>query len=282
MLTYTLAGPEAVPPPIPTSDRVHVHTWRDPDGSVAYACTVRGQHWIHLPDLASFCIGTSPTEVLAIARAGAEPNLVADRFRRHVLPLALQVGGREVLHASAICTPAGVVALCGRPRTGKSTLAFALGRRGYPLWADDAVCVDLSGPEAETLALPFEIRLRPDVASFFSNTSPVLSSAAAGRVPESGSPDRRRLAAVWLLRRLPAGDEHGPVRIRRLSPARAFTEILPHAYCFSREDRERQRRMIKRYLQLVARIPIYDVCLESDLTTLPIVLDDLEQRLQEP
>src|SRR5829696_203522 len=56
----------------------------------------------------------------------------------------------ETLHASAVVAPAGVVAFCARSATGKSTLAASLHRRGYDLWADDAVVWTPAGSRSLT------------------------------------------------------------------------------------------------------------------------------------
>jgi hypothetical protein len=47
--------------------------------------------------------------------------------------------GYEALHAAVVDSPRGVVAFLGPSRAGKSTLALELVRRGWPLFADDAL-----------------------------------------------------------------------------------------------------------------------------------------------
>ena len=56
-----------------------------------------------------------------------------------VLPNVSLAHGREALHASAVETPQGVVAIAAPSETGKSTLAAELTRRGWPLFADDVL-----------------------------------------------------------------------------------------------------------------------------------------------
>ncbi|HKA54196.1 MAG TPA: hypothetical protein VKJ47_11090 [Candidatus Binatia bacterium] len=51
------------------------------------------------------------------------------------------------LHASMVRVGSGVVAFCGAPGAGKSTLAAWLASRGYRLVIDDLCRVDLSVPE---------------------------------------------------------------------------------------------------------------------------------------
>ncbi len=79
----------------------------------------------------------------------ASPDSIEDTYRRGVLPLVLQLRGHEVLHASAVSTASGLLVLCGVSGTGKSTFAYGLSRRGYPLWADDAVVLDIEDEDTK-------------------------------------------------------------------------------------------------------------------------------------
>ncbi len=56
-----------------------------------------------------------------------------------ILPDVALARGYEALHASALESPAGVVAIAAPSGTGKTTLALALQRRGWRLFADDVL-----------------------------------------------------------------------------------------------------------------------------------------------
>jgi HPr Serine kinase C-terminal domain len=63
-----------------------------------------------------------------------------------VLPVVAIARGYEALHAAAVLTPVGVVAVAGASGAGKSTLAAELVRRGHGLVGDDVLVVG-RGPE---------------------------------------------------------------------------------------------------------------------------------------
>jgi hypothetical protein len=63
------------------------------------------------------------------------------------LPFAAVMHGLEVLHASAVATAAGAVALSGPSGSGKTSLALAMERRGATLLADDVLAVEYAGEE---------------------------------------------------------------------------------------------------------------------------------------
>jgi len=169
-----------------------------------------------------------------------------------------------------------VIALCGLAETGKSTIAFGLNRRGYPLWADDTVAFEVSGCCASAVSLPFSMRLRPPSAALFevdSNRAPVAQHdipPGAKTVP---------LAAVCVLRR---SDGVTPVAARRLGLTEAFAALLDHSCCFTPQDEERKRRVIHNYLDLAAGTPTFDICFKPGLENLPAILDTIEELLRKP
>ena len=73
-----------------------------------------------------------------------------------VLPNVGIAHGYEALHASAVLTDRGVVAIVAASGAGKSTLALELVRRGRQLFADDTVTLGRSGEAIEAHpAAPF-------------------------------------------------------------------------------------------------------------------------------
>jgi len=247
---------------------LELEVWRDEDGSVvADGCVIDGTHWMHLPGIATFRFGPALDEVTAAPEDGARQGLVRDAYLRFVLPNALHVRGVEVLHASAVLCADGVVAFCARPQTGKSTIAYALGRRGYRLWADDAVAFDASREDVLALPLPFAIRLRPVVRAHFGADDPVE--------PADHPAAPARLAALCLLERADEGDD--AVEVSRLPAVEAFMPLLRHSYWFSLANQQQLRGMMERYLALVGRVPVFRLRFGTGLRQLPAVIAGIER-----
>jgi len=241
----------------------------------AYGQVFGNEHWMHMPGLASFRF-SSCGEDIAAAVAGAGPDEpVVDAFHRRVLPMAVQVRGREVLHASAIRGPAGVVSFCGTTQSGKSTIAYGLSQRGYSLWADDMVAFELSDRGAVTVSLPFRPRLRKSAAELVA----VEGTVQTIHQYDATSPGTHRepLSIVCILRKEPAAAL--PVAVRRLSSADAFATVLDHACCFLPQANERKRLMVRHYLELVAVTPIFEICFQPGLTNFSVILDAVERLL---
>ena len=164
-----------------------MQVWRENDGTVsAYGYIASGQHWMHFPGLGSFCFSSHSDEVIAFAEPSARLDWLRDTFYRSVLPMALQVFGKEVLHASAVETTYGAIAFCAISESGKSTIAYGLSRRGHPLWADDAVVFEISDHEVWSHPMQFEIRLRAASAQYFRYSQNDADNSMSGDYRVSG------------------------------------------------------------------------------------------------
>ncbi|GAB5447461.1 hypothetical protein [Gymnodinialimonas sp.] len=93
-----------------------------------------------------------------------KPDTVSDAevtlfFNGSVFGAIAWMNGFVPLHASAVVDDGAVHAFTGASGTGKSTLAAALGARGFPLMADDVLVLDLRDPDVVT-CLPGFKRLK--------------------------------------------------------------------------------------------------------------------------
>lgn len=283
MLKLTIACADAVRPPILGFEDRNVRLWRDVDGIIyGYGYTLDGEHWIHMPHLASYRFSGTSDVVTAFPDPAARADLIIDRFYRFVLPMALQsVRAKwEVLHASGVRMPQGVVAFCAFSKTGKSTIAYGLSQRGYPVWADDNVVLDASDQCVRAVPLPtFNIRLRAGSAVFFgidpTGERTTLEIDSSHLIETSPAP----LAALFVLKRDLDASNSEIVSIRRLLSSHAFTAVLDHALCFTLHDTNRKRQMMQHYLDVVSQIPIFEVRFQEGLEKLPIILNRIEEAI---
>lgn len=269
MLELAIVEEEAV---LPERAEGEVEVWHEHGQVCAYGYPARGQNWLHVPGLATFRFLRVDQPVVGIPAGSADRASVRDAFERTALPMALQSLGRQVLHASAVRSPTGVIAFCGESGTGKSTLAYAAGRRGNELWADDAVAFDVGGPEVVALPLPFRVILRAESSAFF-------GADQDAEVRRPAATERARLAAVVILERT---DERGfGVDVARLSGADAFRAALAQGYCYRPTDPDQNARMVEDYLALAARVPVLSARFEPRFASVEQLLDAIENALGE-
>ncbi len=267
------------PPPPAVTDPAATR-WCDHQGSVgALSHTVAGEHWLHVLGVASFRLEADQNRVLAVPSCETtDAAAIFDEFERTVWPTLLQLRGCEVLHASAVRTSRGVVAFCAPPDTGKSTLAHALSLRGYALWVDDALVLELQPERLLTHPLSSHVRLRPLSASYFGLP---LEQAVRGRVHQEVEAGHTPLplVAVYLLERADQLPSDEVLCVEALSASNALGETLKHALFFS-QDTTRKRQMVAQYARLVERVPISRLRFRVGFDTFPLVLDALEAQLQ--
>ena len=130
------------------SGALHPSVWRGNLGN-GHDLTIG---WGRGGDLLFSCPGTarfhlSPNATRLRCEAGDVSGIDWLRILlSRVLPIVSLAHGREALHASAVRTPAGVLAIAAASGEGKSTMARELGHRGSPVFADDVLILD-RGPE---------------------------------------------------------------------------------------------------------------------------------------
>ena len=284
MLRLAIARRGAASAAVPSLDEPEVRVWKDTGGRVCgFGYTLGNSHWIHLPRVAAYRFTRESDVVTAFPDPDARSDLVRLYFHHSVLPIALQTlhSELEVLHASGVCLGPGLVLLCGNSGTGKSTTAYGMSRRGYRLWADDSVMLEIEGSEIRALPLPFDVRLRPASMSFFNPDHADRGRTSGQRGAGKGARKAARIAALILLKRTQPTTGRPPVVTRRLSPGAAFASVLAQGDCLSLHDEERKRRMLQNYLLMAARLPVIDVRFQSGLETLPALLDRIERVVSE-
>lgn len=247
--------------------------WRDPAGNVVGETYVaEGSHWIRLRSIGDYWIRPGHPIVVAAPDRPDRLALLREAFDRVVQPFALELAGHDLLHASGVVTERGVVAFCGTKEAGKSTIAFALGQRGFRLWADDALLFELAAESVLAVPLPFAIRLRPPSAAFFGRSESPNGSTVA--VPVETESEALPLDAVCILERTESGSD---VRVERVDAASAFPLVLVHGYILSGDEPLRRRQMVQSYLGLVARVPVYRARFPAGLGQLSSTLAEIER-----
>jgi hypothetical protein len=121
---------------------------REVDGSVSFRIErdTSAGYLIEGPAYGSSIVALDGRRVLCLPEGRADQAwqrlLIAQ-----VLPFVAILRGLEALHASAVVTEFGAVALSGPSRAGKTTLALELCRRGAHFLADDVLALECAGEQ---------------------------------------------------------------------------------------------------------------------------------------
>jgi hypothetical protein len=224
---------------------------------------------------AAFQLTADRAELRCSCRAGNEATwtrLLLDT----VLWTVSLLNGFELLHASAIQTPAGVIALVGSTGGGKSSLAAEFLRRGGELFADDVVA--LSGSDSSTVvAHPGPRLMNLPLAINPSDIPPLVPLHQFGNETWVRVPGKQLaaqpLAGVVFVVRLPGeqlGCQAEVATALSLLPHMAF---LARLYSGSDLQAQRDRRRFALAADLVTQTPV--LRLTADLASTPAELVDV-------
>ena len=154
--------------------------------------------------MGSFLLRDRYNDVTVFPEVGVDDEALHDAYRRIVVPIAFQTHGGEVLHASAVRGPLGVVAFCADSLGGKSTMAYAM-VVGPTACGPTTLSRSTSRGTIAAVMLPFVLRLRPSAAQFFLGTERTAEHDPIGAVeePRQAPGSKAPLTAVFFLERIP-------------------------------------------------------------------------------
>jgi hypothetical protein len=252
----------------PESSHAAVELWRDARGDVcAFAYETDGEFYMDWPAVARFRFSRSGDVVSATPVKGVPVSTLERVWRRGVVPAALQCLGYQVLHASAVALPDGIVGFFGDAEAGKSTFAFAASQRGYVHWADDTVVLEARPDHPVALPIPFDAALRPASARHLVGLPSGTHQGTVTQAPGGPVPVR---ALVQLQRRTSG---FGRPVLRRVSEVDAFRRLLANACTFSMQLPGASLRVSDDYLTFANAIPVFELEYTSGFDRLDDALD---------
>jgi energy-coupling factor transporter ATP-binding protein EcfA2 len=126
--------------PEPPFDWYHVWPNADNEPWARFGDTAHG-YLVQFPDCAAFGVSRDG-RTITMRRVNDGPiDHVRHRLLHQVVPLALSLTGRLVLHAGSVTCDGRAVLVVGPSGSGKSTLVAACARAGAAVMADDSVVV---------------------------------------------------------------------------------------------------------------------------------------------
>lgn len=270
-------------------------SWTLPTGELWLSCAKdAGGYLLRFPELADFSVDTNGREIVCVPGPETPPDTLRHLLLDQVLPLVLNLKGREALHATAVLTPLGVCAFTGPTGTGKSTLAASFLFAGYPFLSDD--CLVLEENCGQILATPAYPGLR-----LWADTLGALCEDHGLSLPVAHYTSKQRLVPREHLRDLPAGpypvvrvyslvrpaetgrgDGLADPLIERLSCRDGFMELISSAFRLDITDRTMLVRQFRFLERVVLHVPVRRLRVPNTFSLLPAVresiLTDLKDR----
>lgn len=243
-----------------------IHEWSSPGGRTAFSCFKgEGGYRLRFSDGTDFEITADASSIEARADEGVPRESIRQKLLAQVLPRALSQRGHPVLHASAVATPWGAVALLGPTGAGKSTLAASFANPDDSWVADDCLVVDEAPEGLRAVPTLRGLRLRPDSAAALvaSEGLAALPREIGGKVwlpkpadTENLRPRVHRLKASFVLH--PREDSSSvSATVERLSPAEAVMSFVEHSFQLDITDSSVQKRRLETFSRFADQLPTY-------------------------
>jgi len=278
-------------------DFLPFHTWQSPAGQQVMSAARCGEAYLlSFPGLARFAIDFAGRRIAAQALAGCADITLSHLLLDQVLPRAVCHQGRPVLHASAVLLNDGrAIAFTGPTGRGKSTLAAAFHRAGFPVLTDD--CLLLQPQDEGLIAIPAypSLRLWPDsLAALFGPAAGSTSLMAhysdkkqllLGSEGQLAVAQWPQLEALFLLadpatEALPSAAHEAtknglPIHIRRSGGSAALVALLEAMFALDPVDRDAVQRSFNLVGEVASRVPLLKLRYPRAYTELARLVDTI-------
>lgn len=264
---------------------------RLPGGRTWLRCgKAAGGYVLSFADIADFVVDGAGSHTVC-CNAGGDVSLETVRHLLidQVLPLIVNLRGRDALHATAVATHRGVCAFTGPAGSGKSTLAASFVLSGYPLVCDDCLAVV---ERKAIMALPGYpgLRLWDDsiraLGASSRNLKPVAHYTAKSRWQDHSRragfcSTAHRLARIYLLERARSNKRSARVLIQELAPADALMGLVKAAYRLDITDRAMLTRQFQFLSRVAERVPVKRLIVPNEFSALSDVREAVVRDMRE-
>ena len=270
-------------------------SWTLPTGELWLQCAKDGcGYLLRFPEIGDFFVDAEGREIICAPEPETPMETLRHLLLDQVLPLLLNLKGREALHATAILTPLGVCAFTGPAGTGKSTLAASFFRAGYPVLSDD--CLVLEEDNGHILAIPAYpgLRLWEDTleslgedhnlslpVAHYTSKKRLLLDSPVSDFPKGSYP----LIRIYSLVRSDVNNGNisfSSTIIERLSLQVGFMELVQTVFRLDINDRSMLVRQFRFLERIVSRVPVRRLHVPNTFSSLPevreAILADLADR----
>ena len=230
------------------------------------------QYWISQRGVGAVQFTALDPRLSAFPFPDGDVSWFREVVQRAWLPAIYPFWGRQVIHASAAgpSNTSDVIAFTGPTLAGKSTTAYAMGRRpGWRLISDDTLAFTTPAGDGIRLhPLRNEARLRPSSADYFGKAGDAFEQVKWPSVPLS-------LRVVYVLDGVDGHPE--PPRFEKLGVAERLPLLLQQAYALSFKIPKYNQELMTAYAHLAASVPVYRLRFQRSFAVAGALFDAIDQ-----
>jgi len=223
-----------------------------------YTCNYRISK-IYIKDIAYFQIKNRGKEIRikVLEKNYIHKNLFYSKFLNHIIPYALYMNGKLVLHASGITNKNASFLFLGRSQSGKSSLSASL--RDYNFLSEDSVLVNFKKNNLYSCGSFPYVKLNKNIALklFFDiEDSIIVNGETFNRslFKVNNYDDKiKKIHKCYILK------WSNNFKISKLSPKESLVELYASSFGPNPIDscKESQIYQFKQFMEFIKKIPIY-------------------------
>lgn len=229
---------------------------------------------VRFPGQADFRISLGSFAVDCTPVPEAAPSVPATLFANAIRPMVANHTGGINLHGSAVAIGDQAVAFIGPSGRGKTTLAGAFAKAGYPFLTEDVIHIERTGGQFLLVPQAPYLRLHTDSAAFLlERDEETLCESDGKTVIEAGEHlafgvEALSLSAIFIL----GPGESAEPTLRPISRLEGIGQLLRQSFVLDVEDRNSLAAHFRRLSSLAKRIPCYDFDYRRSYARLPDVI----------
>lgn len=235
-------------------------------------------YWIACHEFGAVSIHLDSYKIATYPRIGVDYVEFEQFVIHNWLPLAYQVSGIQVIHASAILNTEKkkIILITGDSGSGKSTIAYGLSKiNQWAQIADDRAAFSIVDGKPQLVPIPDTINLRRPSADYFEikNYEKKINYSIDG-VAE--------IEAVIFLEQLPKTDNNlfSNISFHQVSKTEAYTCLLEQAFALSPSLAEPNKKMITSYLNLAIQANMIRLSYSPNFANLEKIINSIDGLIQ--
>ncbi len=246
----------------------------------AHARLSDGSDYLRWSGLFEFLVSAEGQRIACCELNGASQESFQTYLAGQVLSFALLKQGFEPLHATTVLIDGEAVAFLGDCGFGKSSLGAAFLQEGYRLLTDDLLVLKEEADRFLAYPGPPRIKLFPEIAKSVLGERvtgiPMNNQTSKMVIPlgqnETVLPQGAfSLKAIYVLTPPRASSRSSRITIRKLSPRRAFVELIKNTFNHLVVEPDRLKCQFVLATRLATRVPIASLSYPRALEQLPDV-----------
>ncbi|OFV95347.1 MAG: hypothetical protein A3F68_12385 [Acidobacteria bacterium RIFCSPLOWO2_12_FULL_54_10] len=222
-----------------------------------------GSHYFCWRDLYEFLVPPDGHRIIARFFPGASQESFLPYLAVGGLSFCLLKQGIDPLHATAVAVNDRAVGFLGKSGYGKSSLASAFVRAGYPVLTDDLLVLRKDLDDFLAYPGPPHIKLSGEIAviDFREQLAGIEENPRTQKVTIPLNPQELLrttvpLKTLYLLNRPRSVERMSTITIRRLSQRRALLTLIRNSFNDWVTDTARLKLQLHSYAQVASQVPV--------------------------